>query len=161
MAFEPDYATTGRFYVYYNNTSGNVVISRYQVSANPDAANAASATILLTITHPSYQNHNGGWLGFGPDGFLYAATGDGGDAGDPWCAAEDVKTNGTSGHPLLGKILRLNVVGQITYTVPATNTFTSSQVPEVFAFGLRNPWRNSFDRKNWRPVYRRRWSKCI
>lgn len=140
LAFEPNYATTGRFYVYYTNKSGNQVIARYQVSGNPDIADPSSGQILLTIPHPNYGNHNGGWLSFGPDGNLYAGTGDGGGGGDPFCAAQDPAD-------LRGKILRLNVVGQVTYTIPAGNVFTATQRPEVWAIGLRNPWRNSFDRQ--------------
>jgi glucose/arabinose dehydrogenase len=138
LAFEPNYASTGRFYIYYTNTSGNLVIARYHVSSNPDIADP-SGQILLTIPHPTYGNHNGGWLGFGPDQYLYAAVGDGGDRGDPYCAAENPSQ-------LLGKILRINVVGQVTYTIPAGNIFTPTQAPQVWAIGLRNPFRNSFDR---------------
>ncbi|BCX02699.1 MAG: glucose dehydrogenase [Candidatus Roseilinea sp.] len=140
LAFEPNYATTGRFYVYYTNKSGDQVIARYQVSGNPDVADPNSGQILLTIPHPDYGNHNGGWLGFGPDGNLYAGVGDGGGGGDPFCAAQDPAD-------LRGKILRLNVVSQVTYTIPAGNVFTTTQRPEVWAIGLRNPWRNSFDRQ--------------
>lgn len=140
LAFEPNYATTDRFYVYYTNKSGDQVIARYQVSGNPDVADPSSGQILLTIPHPNYGNHNGGWLGFGPDNNLYAGVGDGGGGGDPFCAAQDPAD-------LRGKILRLNVVGQVTYTIPAGNVFTTTQRPEVWAIGLRNPWRNSFDRQ--------------
>jgi len=140
LAFEPDYATTGRFYVYYTNKSGNQLIARYQVSSNPDIADPASAQIVMTIPHPDYGNHNGGWIAFGPDGNLYASVGDGGGGGDPFCAAQDPAD-------WRGKILRLNVVGQITYTIPPGNVFTDTQKPEVWAIGLRNPWRNSFDRQ--------------
>ncbi|MCS6848275.1 MAG: PQQ-dependent sugar dehydrogenase [Anaerolineae bacterium] len=140
LAFEPNYVTTGRFYVYYTNKSGDQVIARYQVSSNPDVADPNSGQILLIIPHPEYGNHNGGWLGFGPDGNLYAGVGDGGGGGDPFCAAQDPTD-------LRGKILRLNVAGQVTYTIPAGNIFTTTQRPEVWAIGLRNPWRNSFDRQ--------------
>lgn len=141
LAFEPDYAATGRFYIYYSNTSGDQVIARYARSSNdPDRADPASATIILTIPHPVNGNHNGGWMGFGPDGVLYAGVGDGGGGGDPDCNGQDPNT-------LLGKILRLNVVGQVTYTIPAGNVFTTTQKPEVWAMGLRNPWRNAFDRQ--------------
>ena len=140
LAFEPNHATTGRFYVYYTNESGNQVIARYQVSGNPDVANPGSAQILMTIPNPDYGNHNGGWLSFGPDGHLYAGVGDGGGGGDPFCAAQDPAD-------WRGKILRLNAVGQITYTIPSGNVFTTTQKPEVWAIGLRNPWRASFDRQ--------------
>jgi glucose/arabinose dehydrogenase len=140
LAFEPNYAATGRFYVYYTNNSGNQNIARYSVSTgNPNVADALSATILMTISHPANGNHNGGWIGFGPDNFLYAAVGDGGGSGDPFCAAQTL-------NELRGKMLRLHVVGQITYTVPVTNSFAAGQSPEVWAIGLRNPWRAAFDR---------------
>ena len=140
MAFEPNYATTGRFYVYYNDKTGDVNIARYNVSANDaNVADPNSAKVILTIAHHTYGNHNGGWLGFGPDKFLYAAVGDGGSGGDPDC-------RGQNPQELLGKMLRLNVVGQITYTLPITNM--AGAAPEVWATGLRNPWRNSFDRQS-------------
>ena len=141
LAFEPNYANTGRFYVYYTNNNGDENIARYTVSlTDTNIADPLSATILMTIPHPTNGNHNGGWLGFGPDNLLYAGTGDGGSGGDPNC-------NGQNPNTWLGKMLRLNVVGQITYTAPASNTFTTTQQAEVWAIGLRNPWRNSFDRQ--------------
>jgi glucose/arabinose dehydrogenase len=143
LAFEPDYATTGRFYVQYTGKpDGRIVIERYERdSANADLANADSAQIVLTYTHSTRgnTNHNAGWIGFGPDGYLYLTAGDGGGGGDPECTAQNVAD-------LRGKMLRINVVGQVTYTVPASNTFKLGQRPEVFAIGLRNPWRASFDR---------------
>ena len=146
LAFEPNYAKTKRFYVYYSDrnpdTSGDIVIARYTASDDPDVANT-SETRVLTIPHRLHGNHNGGWLGFGPDGFLYAGIGDGGSGGDPDCRA-------TNPQDLLGKLLRLNVVGQITYTAPISNmhSITASAAPEVWAIGVRNPWRNSFDRQS-------------
>ncbi len=141
LAFEPNYKTTGRFYVYHTvrrNGFTDQVIARYNVSANPDVANPASRVEVLNIPHHAGNedngNHNGGWIGFGPDGLLYAGVGDGGGGGDPFCAAQDSSS-------LLGKILRLNVAGQTTYTVPA------GQSSPVFHIGLRNPWRASFDRQ--------------
>jgi glucose/arabinose dehydrogenase len=139
LAFEPNYASTGRFYVYYTNNDGNQSIARYNVSANPNVADAISSTSLMTIPHPSQSNHNGGWLGFGPDNNLYAGVGDGGGGGDPYCTAQNP-------NEWRGKMLRINVVGQMTYTIPSGNVFTTTQKPEVFAIGLRNPWRSSFDR---------------
>jgi glucose/arabinose dehydrogenase len=140
LAFEPNYATTGRFYIYYTASgSGDIVISRYNVSTNANVANALSATPLITIPHNLQSNHNGGWLGFGKDGFLYAGVGDGGGGGDPYCNAQTVGAR-------LGKMLRMNVVGQTSYTSPTTNTFAAGQAAEVWAIGLRNPWRSSFDR---------------
>ena len=138
LAFEPNYAQTGRFYVYYTNNAGDENIARYTRSiTDTNLADPLSATLLLTITHPNETNHNGGWLGFGPDGFLYAGTGDGGGGGDPQCTAQNL-------NELRGKMLRLNVVGAITYTTPISNMANAR--PEVWAIGLRNPWRNSFDR---------------
>jgi glucose/arabinose dehydrogenase len=140
LAFEPNYATTGRFYIYYTATNKDLTIARYTVSGNPDVADPNSGVVLLAIPHPTYDNHNGGWLAFGPDGLLYAGTGDGGNGGNvPFCAAQNLTD-------LRGKLLRLNVTGQVTYTIPASNVFSPTQKGEIFAIGLRNPWRNSFDR---------------
>jgi glucose/arabinose dehydrogenase len=148
LAFEPDYASTGRFYVYYttrlnpaNGSDGDILnIARYHVSANPDIADL-SETKVLTIPHPFNLNHNGGDLHFGPDGYLYAGPGDGGAAGDPPDNAQHTDV-------LLGKLLRLNVTGVATYTIPAGNPFTQTvgARPEIWAYGLRNPFRFSFDR---------------
>jgi glucose/arabinose dehydrogenase len=143
MAFEPDYATSGRFYVYYTgpgSSGGNVLhLSRFQVSGNPNIANPAE-TNILSINHPGHFNHDGGQLQFGPDGFLYLGPGDGGGGGDP-------PNNAQHKDRLLGKLLRLNVTGVPTYTIPAGNPFTQtvSARGEVWALGLRNPWRFSFD----------------
>jgi glucose/arabinose dehydrogenase len=144
LAFELDYATSGRFYVYYTGPGGpggnTLHLSRFQVSGNPDVADPTE-TSILTIDHPDYLNHNGGQLRFGPDGFLYLGPGDGGSAGDP-------PNNAQHTDRLLGKLLRLNVSGVSTYTIPASNPFTQTvgARAEVWAFGLRNPFRFSFDR---------------
>ena len=139
LAFASEYTTTGRFYVNYINNSGNTVISRFNVSANPDIANT-SETVLLTIAQP-FTNHNGGKMAFGPDGYLYISTGDGGNGGDPGNRAQNT-------NELLGKILRIDVSGS-TYTIPTSNPFSSSGgAPEVYAIGLRNPWKFSFDSLN-------------
>lgn len=148
LAFEPG-VNPDRFYIYYNEpTHGNIVIERYAVSTNIDVGDAASATPLLQIDHSVYGNHNGGWMGFGRDGFLYVAVGDGGGGGNSACTGsggQDV--NGAQAlQDLRGKMLRLNVVGQLTYTTPVSNAFADA-APEVFAIGLRNPWRDSFDRQ--------------
>ncbi|HEU5310343.1 MAG TPA: PQQ-dependent sugar dehydrogenase, partial [Candidatus Eisenbacteria bacterium] len=138
LAFAPDYWETGRFYVHYTNTNRDIVIARYTVSSNPDVADP-TGTILLTIPK-SFNNHNGGWIAFGPDGYLYVSTGDGGSFDDP-------SDNAQNRDVLLGKILRLDVSGA-TYTSPPTNPFFGA-IPgrdEVWATGLRNPWRDSFDR---------------
>jgi len=140
LAFDPDYASNGKFYVYYTDTNGDIQISRFSVSGDPNVANPAE-TQLLKIPHPTNRNHNGGQLAFGPDGYLYLGTGDGGSGGDPPNNAQNLNSR-------LGKILRLNVTGVPTYTVPATNPFTQTvgAKPEIWARGLRNPWRFSFDR---------------
>ncbi|HET9253228.1 MAG TPA: PQQ-dependent sugar dehydrogenase [Candidatus Eisenbacteria bacterium] len=138
LAFAPDYASTGRFYIHYTNTSDDIVIARHTVSANPDIANP-TGTILLTIPK-NFDTHNGGWIAFGPGGYLYIATGDGGGIGDPSDNAQNRET-------LLGKILRIDVSGS-TYTSPPTNPYAGA-IPgrdEIWATGLRNPWRASFDR---------------
>ncbi|MDW8328064.1 MAG: PQQ-dependent sugar dehydrogenase [Anaerolineales bacterium] len=144
VAFAPDYATNGRFYVYYVNVAGDLVIARYHVSTNPDVADVNSEQIVLTIPHPIHNNHNGGQLAFGPnDGLLYIGPGDGGSGGDP-------PNNAQNPAQLLGKLLRINVEAgnPVTYTIPTTNPFTqtSGYRGEIWALGLRNPWRFSFDR---------------
>ena len=138
LAFAPDYATSGRFYINYTQTDGTVTVERRQVSADPDSAQPTGVQIL-TIPHPQ-SNHNGGWLGFGPDGYLYVAVGDGGGSGDTDDNAQNLST-------LLGKMLRLDVSGA-TYTSPPSNPFFGPTAgrDEIWAYGLRNPWRPSFDR---------------
>lgn len=144
LAFAPDYTTSGAFYVDYTNVAGDTVIARYRVSAAPDVADPASAQILLTIKQP-YANHNGGQLAFGPDGYLYIGMGDGGSGGDP-------KRNAQNGKSLLGKLLRIDVTGAIgtsdPYRIPPDNPVVGNAAlrPEIWALGLRNPWRFSFDR---------------
>jgi glucose/arabinose dehydrogenase len=131
LAFHPDYEKNGFFYVNYTGAGGHTRISRFQASGN--SADKNSETVLLLIEQP-FQNHNGGALAFGPDGRLYAALGDGGKAGDPF-------KNGQNTKSLLGKILRLDVTSGDPYSIPADNPFGN----EVWAYGLRNPWRISFD----------------
>lgn len=138
LAFYPDYATSGRFIVHFTDPAGNTTLSRFQVSANPDVADAGSELVVLTETQP-FANHNGGQVVFGPDGLLYLGLGDGGGAGDPDGRGQDLSD-------LLGSILRIDVRGTEPYTVPADNPFAQSAVPEVWSYGLRNPWRFSFDR---------------
>lgn len=138
MAFHPNYATNGLFYVYYVNSAGDLELARYKVSADPDVADPASKVILKTIPHPTNTNHNGGELHFGIDGDLYLSTGDGGGTGD-------VPNNAQSPDVLLGKILRFAVNTSNTspyYSIPSDNPFGN----EIFAYGLRNPFRWSFDR---------------
>ncbi len=142
LAFDPAYATTGRFFVYYTTTGGGAaghsVISRFSVSGDPDLSGTTEA-IVLTTDQP-FANHNGGMITFGPDGLLYAGLGDGGDGGDPLETGQDITD-------LLGSMLRLDVSGS-SYTIPPDNPFvaTAGARGEVWNYGLRNPWRFSFDR---------------
>ena len=138
LAFDPDYATSGRFIVHFTDLAGSTTVSRFQVSSNPDVADPASELVILTAAQP-FANHNGGQVAFGPDGFLYLALGDGGGSGDPDNRGQDLSE-------LLGSILRIDVRSTDPYTVPADNPFVQSAVPQVWSYGLRNPWRFSFDR---------------
>jgi glucose/arabinose dehydrogenase len=140
LAFAPDYATSGIFYVNYTDRAGDSVVARYRVSADANVADSVSAEIILTVDQP-YANHNGGHLAFGPDGYLYIGFGDGGSQGDP-------QGNGQRLDTLLGKLLRIDVSGETGYTIPADNPFvgTPDAQPEIWAYGLRNPWRFTFDR---------------
>ncbi len=145
LALHPRFAQNGLFFVHYTNTAGDTRLARYRTLAgNPDRADPASAVTLLAVDQP-FSNHNGGQLSFGPDGFLYLGLGDGGAAGDPQCRAQRRDS-------LLGKILRLDVdrsAGGRPYAIPADNPFRDGPfAPEVWAVGLRNPWRFSFDRAN-------------
>lgn len=142
LAFHPNYSTNGFFYVNYTNTAGNTVISRYSVnSGNPDVANASSASILLTITQP-YSNHNGGSVKFGPDGYLYIGMGDGGSGGDPENRAQNI-------NELLGKMLRIDINNGTPYGIPANNPYVGiAGADEIWAIGVRNPWKFSFNRSN-------------
>ena len=141
LAFHPNYATNGYFYVNYTNTAGNTVIARYTVSANPDVADATSATTILTVPQP-FSNHNGGSLKFGPDGYLYIGMGDGGSAGDPGNRAQNINEN-------LGKMLRIDVDAASPYGIPADNPYVGiTGNDEIWAVGLRNPWKFSFDMAN-------------
>jgi hypothetical protein len=144
LAFDPNYATTGAFYVYYTDRGGNSVLSRFSLGANPNWANPASEEILLSVAQP-YADRNGGTIAFSPiDGYLYLGLGDGGSAYDPGEVAQD-------GGQLLGKMLRLDVSGGVgtPYSIPADNPFRadSSVRDEIWALGLHNPRRFSFDSK--------------
>ena len=145
VAFHPGYSQNGFFFVNYTNLGGATIIARFRVSANANVADAGSEAVLLTITQP-FSNHNGGQLQFGSDGFLYVGMGDGGSANDPGCRAQD-------GTTLLGKMLRLDVgqnVGAAPFHgIPADNPFLGrgDVEDEIWALGLRNPWRFSFDRQ--------------
>ena len=136
LAFHPDYTHNGRFFVNYTNLSGDTVVSSFQVSADADIADPSSEQILLTISQP-YANHNGGMIAFGPDGYLYIGMGDGGSAGDPQGNAQNPES-------LLGKMLRIDVDKGTPYAIPEGNSPTGH--PEIWAHGVRNPWRFSFDR---------------
>ncbi|MEJ8835302.1 PQQ-dependent sugar dehydrogenase [Ramlibacter sp. AN1133] len=143
MAFDPQYAVNGFFYVYFTEATGDIAIERFRRSAaDPDLADAAPLRIL-TIPHRTFSNHKGGLVRFGPDGFLYLGTGDGGGGGDPL-------GNGQNLDSLLGKLLRIDVNGASAaapYSIPATNPFRgqANRRPEIWAYGLRNPWRYAFD----------------
>ena len=142
VAFPPGYGSKRYFYVDYTDTAGNTVISRHRLGADADVADPGSEQIVLTIAQP-YSNHNGGQLAFGPDGYLYVGMGDGGSGGDP-------QNNAQSPTSLLGKILRIDVEsGAAPYAVPVSNPFAgrAGYRGEIWALGLRNPWRFSFDRR--------------
>jgi glucose/arabinose dehydrogenase len=140
LAFDPAYATSGRFVVHYTDASGNTVVSMFRVSAgDPDQADPASETVLLTVEQP-FVNHNGGQILFGPDGMLYIGLGDGGSEGDPGGRGQSVTD-------LLGDVLRVDVSSGTSYTVPPDNPFVgrTDARPEIWSYGLRNPWRFTFD----------------
>jgi glucose/arabinose dehydrogenase len=141
VAFHPQYRNNGIFFVYYTNQNGDNNLARYKVTSDPDRADAASGAVLLTIPHPTFANHNGGQLQFGPDGFLYIGTGDGGSGGDP-------NNNAQNLNQLLGKILRIDVDHGSPYAIPSSNPFATRPGArgEIWAYGVRNPWRFSFDR---------------
>jgi glucose/arabinose dehydrogenase len=139
LAFHPDYTRNGTFFVNYTGENGETVVSQYQVSDDANQADPDSELILLRIPQP-YANHNGGGLKFGPDGMLYIGTGDGGSGGDPLGNGQNLDT-------LLGKLLRIDVNGEQPYAIPPDNPYVSGGgLPEIWAYGLRNPWRFSFDR---------------
>lgn len=134
LAFHPHYAENGFFYVNYTGKDGNTVLARYQITSNANLADPASERVLLRLEQP-FRNHNGGAMLFGPDGYLYAGLGDGGSSGDPYGNAQNLAS-------LLGKILRLAVDSAEPYAIPPENASGS----EVWAYGLRNPWRVAIDR---------------
>ena len=150
LAFHPAYATNGHLYVFYtralagDNAGNELVVARYtRLASNPDRADPASAQVIITVPHPQQTNHNGGKIAFGPDGYLYVAVGDGGGGGDPFGAGQNL-------NDLRGKLLRLDVNGPAPYAVPLDNPFIgqAGRRGEIWAYGLRNPWRFSFDRLN-------------
>jgi glucose/arabinose dehydrogenase len=145
VAFHPQYATNGYFYVNYTRKSdGAIVVARYHVSGNANRGDLGSGTILLTVAHPA-TNHNGGQLQFGLDGYLYISLGDGGGTGDD----HGLIGNGQDLSQLLGKMLRIDVNSGSPYAIPASNPFVGQMGArgEIWAYGLRNPWRFSFDRQ--------------
>ncbi len=143
VAFDPDYDTNRRFYVYYVNNQGDIRIDQFKRKASdPLQAAPRSQKKVIKITHDQASNHNGGQLQFGPDGYLYAGIGDGGSQQDPEDDAQDIDS-------LLGKLLRIDPLPQGGYTAPASNPYaTGAGADEIFAIGLRNPWRFSFDSVN-------------
>jgi glucose/arabinose dehydrogenase len=142
LAFHPDYGGNGTFFVNHTDVAGDTRVVRYTVSPSGDTADPGSATELLQVGQP-FSNHNGGQLAFGPDGMLYIGLGDGGSSGDP-------NGNGQDPSTLLGTILRIDVDGGAPYAIPADNPFADGAdgAPEVWMYGLRNPWRFSFDATN-------------
>lgn len=143
MAFDPGFAANGRVYVYYTDAGQNIVVERFTVPANANVIDPASGLVIIRIPHPTFQNHFGGLVAFGPDGYLYIGTGDGGGAGDPPRNAQNLNV-------LLGKMLRLDVSAASTaqpYAIPPGNPYInqSARRGEIWASGLRNPWRYSFD----------------
>lgn len=146
LAFHPDYAINGYFFVYYTNNSGNTVISRFsRIGTNPEIADPNSELIILTFSQP-FSNHNGGELHFGPDGYLYISSGDGGSGGDPFNNSQNLNS-------LLGKLLRIdvnNATASNPYAIPADNPFlgNAGAREEIWAYGLRNAWKFSFDSLN-------------
>ena len=141
MAFDPHYAHNKLFYVYYTNSDGNIEVDRFHARSN-SRAQAASRQRVIVIPHPTFANHNGGTLAFGPGGDLYLATGDGGFGGDP-------HENAQNRHVLLGKLLRIDphAHGKQPYSVPKSNPYVGKPGrDEIYALGLRNPFRFSFDK---------------
>lgn len=148
LAFHPDFTRNGQFFVNYTNNHGDTIVARFFVSADPNIADAQSEQMVLTLAQP-FSNHNGGQLQFGPDRFLYIGTGDGGAGGDPGNRAQNLAD-------LLGKMLRVDVNGDDfpndatkNYAIPADNPFIQDPGArdEIWSYGLRNPWRYSFDRE--------------
>ncbi len=140
LAFSPDFETSGRYYVNFTDNERHTRIVRF-LSADRATTDPSTAEVLLRYQQ-DFDNHNGGWIGFGPDGMLYIANGDGGSGNDPRERAQDLDS-------LLGKLLRIDVSGDEGYTIPPDNPFAKrkSAKPEIYSYGLRNPWRCSFDRE--------------
>lgn len=139
LAFHPQYPTNGYFFIYYNDTSGNITVARYtRSSTNPDVADPSTEKIILNVPKP-FDNHNGGSIHFAPDGYLWVVTGDGGSGGDP-------NNNAQNKNSLLGKLLRLDINATGAYNIPPGNPFVGIDgADEVWAYGLRNAWKFNFD----------------
>ncbi len=138
LAFHPDFADNGELYISYTDNSGDSVLERRVVAEPATGRPSSSGEVLLRVDQP-FSNHNGGHIAFGPDGYLYYALGDGGSGGDPF-------NNGQNRNTLLGKLLRLDVDTLAGYAIPADNPYADGGGrPEIWAYGLRNPWRFSFD----------------
>jgi glucose/arabinose dehydrogenase len=142
MAFHPDFQSNGYFFVNFTDRSGDTRVERFHADPAGDVADASSSRLVIAIDQP-YGNHNGGLVVFGPDGMLYIGMGDGGSGGDP-------RGNGQSRQVLLGKLLRVDVNGSEPYAIPRNNPYAagSGERSEIWAFGLRNPWRFAFDRSS-------------
>ena len=143
LAFHPDYSNNGYFFVNYTNTTGDTQVARYTVDANDSNIADPNTAVLIIDADQPYSNHNGGCIQFGADGFLYIGLGDGGSGGDPENRSQNLQT-------LLGKILRIdinNTNGANNYDIPSDNPFVgdSNALDEIWAYGVRNPWRFSFD----------------
>lgn len=138
MAFDPAFASNGHVFVHFTDATGAIVVERWTAASGANVANPASAVQVISIPHPRFDNHNGGLVMFGPDGMLYLSTGDGGGGGDPDRNAQNLNS-------LLGKLLRIDV-RTLPYTIPAGNPFAgrTDRRPEIWAWGLRNPWRFDF-----------------
>lgn len=140
LAFHPDFAANGQFFVDYTDTGGTTRVERYEISADPDMADPTTRQLIMMIPQP-FSNHNGGHILFGPDGNLYIASGDGGSRGDP-------QSNGQNRATRLGSILRIDVNAGSPFAIPPDNPFVGHDtfLPEIWLWGVRNPWRIAFDR---------------
>ena len=140
VAFHPQYATNKYFYVYFTALNGDIRIERFSTTANAEVADPASTRLIITAPHSQYPNHNGGLVAFGPDGMLWTAFGDGGGGGDPLASGQNFNS-------LLGSLIRIDVNSGDPYAIPANNPFVgqAGRRGEIWAKGLRNPWRFAFD----------------
>jgi len=141
LAFHPAFSSNGRFFIFYTDLRGDLIIARLQAAANTSAVDLSSRRTILRIPHRENANHNGGQIAFGPDGYLYIGTGDGGGGGDE-------PNNAQNRRKLLGKVLRIDIDKGSKYSIPSKNPFARSKTfrKEIYAYGLRNPYRFSFDK---------------